>query len=69
MKASGASHRQGQNSSPSRRLCSNGAGIPMAHRRPKKPGFDWLYLQMIQQQDARGYFAGKFKVILAKVVE
>ena len=37
------------------------------HGRPptrKKPGSDWLYLQMVKQRDARGHFAGtKLKVI------
>jgi len=43
------------------------------HGRPptrKKPGSDWLYLQMVKQRDAQGHFAGtKLKVIFGSQTE
>ena len=44
-----------------------GRGRPPTH---KKPGADWLYLQMVKQHDERGYFAGtKLKAVFGSLEE
>lgn len=45
----------------------NGCGRPPTR---KKPGKDWLYLQMVKQRDDHGHFAGtKLKAIFGRLEE
>jgi hypothetical protein len=45
----------------------SGRGRPPIH---KKPGKDWLYLQMVKQHDERGHFTGtKLKAIFGNLQE
>jgi hypothetical protein len=46
---------------------TGGAGRPPTR---KKPGTDWLYLQMVKQRDERGHFTGtKLKAIFGNLEE